>query len=103
MIKLQILLSRPWRTAEGVETVRELAAAVGIKPTAEGRTTISAEVTPDEFAEIFRTSVQEVEPRPAGDRDFGSSGGHVAGELPIPQPLRKYVESITVAAPYLRM
>ena len=103
MIKLQILLQRPWRNPEGVKRVRELAEELGIKPTAEGRTTISAEVTRDDFEEIFRAPVQELEPRPPGDEDFGSPGGHVSGELPIPESLRDYVMSISVASPYLRM
>jgi hypothetical protein len=47
--------------------------------------------------------VQEIEPRPPGNKDFGRSGGYASGELPIPESLRDYVESITVASPYLRM
>ncbi|MDT4952396.1 MAG: hypothetical protein QOJ02_534 [Acidobacteriota bacterium] len=103
MIKLQILLGESWRTAEGVEHVRKLATSLGIKLTAEGHTTISAEMNRDDFAKMFQAPVQEIAPQPPGERDFGRSGGDVSGDLPIPEPLQKYVESITVASPYLRM
>ena len=102
MIKLQILLRQPWRTSEGIEQVRDLIKSMGIKPTTEGRTTVSAEITKDAFETIFKTPVQKAAAQPPGSRDFGKSGGHVSGDLPIPESLKKYVESITVASPYLR-
>ncbi len=77
MIKIQVLLLRPWRTAEGVERVRALVAELGMKPTAEGRATISAEIGRDEFATLFQRSVEEIEPQARSDRDFGRSGGHI--------------------------
>lgn len=98
-----MLLRQPWRNPEGIEQLRQRAKAMGIKPTAEGRTTISAEITKDAFEKVFSTPVQEVAPQPPGDKDFGRSGGNVSGDLPIPEPLQEYVESITVASPYLRM
>jgi hypothetical protein len=103
MIKLQILLHKPWRNAEGVERVRELIESMGMKPTSQGQTTLSAAITKKSFAEIFNTPVQEIASRPPSDADFGKSSGSVAGDLPVPKPLRQYVESITVASPYTRM
>lgn len=103
MIKLQILLRSRWRNAEGVARAREIAEQLGIKPTAEGRATLSAEVEPEAFKAIFQEPAREVEPSQPGERDFGGPGGHIAGELPVPEPLRKYIESITVASPYLRL
>jgi hypothetical protein len=102
-IKIQVLLRGPWRTAEGVERARALMAELGMKPTAEGRATISAEMSRDEFATLFQRSVEEIAPQAPSDRDFGRSGGHVSGELQVPEPLREYVENITVASPYLRL
>jgi len=103
MIKLQILLHQPWRTSEGIERVRELIKSLGIKPTVDGRTTVSAEISKDAFDAIFKIPVQKVAAQPPGSRDFGRSGGDVSGDLPIPEALREYVESITVASPYLRI
>jgi hypothetical protein len=102
-IKLQVLLREPWRTAEGVGRARALMAELGMTPTAEGRATISAEIGRDEFATLFQRSVEEIAPQAPSGRDFGRSGGHISGELPVPEPLREYVESITVASPYLRL
>ncbi len=102
MIKLQILLQKPWRTPEGVEQVRKIIKSIGLKPTAKGSTTVSAEISKDSFEELFKTTATEVAAKPPGTRDFGKSGGHASGDLPVPEPLQKYVESITVASPYLR-
>jgi hypothetical protein len=98
-----MLLRQPWRNAKGIKQLRQRAKELGIKPTAEGLTTVSAEITKDAFETIFKTPIQEAPARPPGDKDFGRSGGHVSGDLPIPKPLEEYVESITVASPYLRM
>lgn len=103
MIKLQILIRQPWRTVEGVERVRGVASSLGIKPTAAGRATISAEVGEQGFEAMFHRPLQEVLPQPPGSSDFGRSGGYVSGDLPIPEPLKEYIESITVAPPYIRM
>lgn len=103
MIKLQILLHQPWRTAEGLERVSKLMKSMGIKPTTGGRATVSAEITKDAFESIFKRPVQKVAAQPSGSRDFGRSGGDISGDLPIPEALQKYVESITVASPYLRL
>lgn len=102
MVKLQILLRQPWRTADGVERVRTLASALGIKPTAEGRATISGELGEQAFEAMFHTSLQKVSPQPPSTADFGRSGGYVADDLPIPDELKEYIESITVAPPYVR-
>jgi hypothetical protein len=103
MIKLQILLRQPWRNAEGVEHVREVASSLGIQPTAEGRATISAEVGEQAFETMFHTPVQKLMPQPPSGSDYGRSGGSVSGDLPIPEPLKEYIESITVAPPHIRM
>jgi hypothetical protein len=103
MIKLQILLRQPWRTVDGIKRVRELANQIGIKPTAEGLTTISAEISKDAFEEIFHMPVQEIAPQARGTRDFGRSGGNVSGDLEVPESLKEYVDSITVVPPHLRL
>jgi hypothetical protein len=97
------LLRQPWRTVEGIKRVRELAASLGIKPTAEGLATLSAEMSLEDFAAVFEREPQKVKSRPPKDKDFGRTGGYICGELPIPQLLLEYVDSITIASPYLRM
>jgi len=103
MIKLQILVRQPWRTSEGIERVRELIQTIGIKPTVSGRTTLSAEISEDSFEDVFKVPVTKVASRPPSERDFGRSGGNISDDLIIPEPLRKYVENISVASPYFRM
>jgi len=103
MIKLQILLRQPWRNSEGVERVRGVASALGIKPTAEGRATISAEVGEQAFKAMFHTPAKPIPAQPPGGSDYGRSGGYISGDLPIPEPLKEYIESITVAPSHIRM
>jgi hypothetical protein len=103
MIKLQILLHEPRRTSEDIERVRELIESMGIEPTSSGSATLSAEITDDLFQELFNVPVTKVSSRAPANRDFGRSGGSVSDDLIVPEPLRKYVESITVVSPYLRM
>lgn len=102
-IKLQLLLKQPWRNRKGLDLLRERAHALGITPTAEGLTTMSGEITKDAFATIFKTPVHEVDAQPPGDKDFGRSSGAVSGDLPVPESLAEYVDSIAVASPYLRL
>ena len=103
MVKLQILLRQPWRTSEGIERVRDLLGTMGMKPTSSGRTTLSAEIAEDSFEQLFHVPVTKLDSRPPGGRDFGRSGGGVSDDLIVPEPLGEYVESITVASPYLRL
>ena len=102
-IKLQLLLKQPWRNPKGLDLLRKHAHALGITPTAEGLTTMSGEITKDAFETLFKTPAHEVDSQPPGDKDFGRSGGAVSGDLPVPEPLAEYVESIAVASPYLRL
>jgi hypothetical protein len=99
-ILLQILLRKDSRTADGVEAVRRILVALGLKPTASGLATISAEATPEQFESLFGVKATEIAPREGSTTDFGSSGGHVSAELAVPAPLAKYVQSISAAPPH---
>jgi hypothetical protein len=103
LIKVQILLRKAWRTTEGIATVKEIAASLGIKPTTSGAASVSAEIESEAFEALFGERAQEVAPRPPNDSDFGSPGGAISGVLSIPEPLQRYVESISVAPPHIRM
>ena len=101
-VKLQILIRPQWRTKDGLATVSSVAQSVGINPTAAGAATLSADIAPDAFEKLFGQQALDVAPRPPGARDFGSPGGASAIQLKIPEALRDYIESITVAPPHLR-
>jgi hypothetical protein len=103
VIKLQILLHKAWRTPQGIDTVKKIAESLGIKPTASGAATLSGEIEPQAFESLFIRTVKGVRPPPPGKRDFGVPAGAGSGLLAIPEPLREYVESITVAPPYILM
>ncbi len=102
-IKLQILLRKAWRTPEGLAAVKKIAESLGITPTASGAASVSAEIDPQAFESLFGQKAREAGPRPPGRWDFGSPGGAVSGPLGVPELLREYVESITVAPPHTRM
>lgn len=103
VIKVQILLRKAWRTPEGIAAVQRIAASLGITPTASGAATVSGEIEPQAFESLFAQKAQEVSLRPPDGLDFGSPGGAVSGALDVPEPLREYAKSITVAPPYIRM
>jgi hypothetical protein len=100
--KIQILLRKECRSGAGVEKVKEAAESLGMKPTSSGTATLSAEMEPGVFASVFGEMAQALASRPPGQNDFGSPGGEVSGPLEVPESLREWVESITVAPPYTR-
>jgi hypothetical protein len=99
-IKLQILLRKEWRTSDGIEKVRGILISIGLKPTASGLATISAEAEPERFESLFGVKATEIAPRGPGETDFGTSGGHDSAELAVPAPLAQYVQSISAAPPH---
>ncbi len=86
-IRLQLVLRAEWRNARGVAKVRGLLRSLGFEPVGAGRATVSARSDPDAFAEAFGAAPVE-----AADlaRDAGAG-------LSVPDALRPFVESITVA------
>jgi|RhiMetdeSRZDD1v2_1073273.scaffolds.fasta_scaffold59216_3 hypothetical protein len=102
-IKIQLLLRKEWRKPEGIVTVRNITSSLGITPTAWGAVTISGEIEAHAFETLFAQKPQQVGSRLPGASDCGSPGGAVAGPLEVPEPLREYVESITVAPPHIRL
>jgi hypothetical protein len=85
MIRLQVLLRDDWRHEEGVRRVQDRLRSLGMKPTAAGQVTVSAEASPDTFRDTFGP--------------HASTGATLA----VPAPLAPYVESISVAPPHVRM
>lgn len=88
MVKLQVLLRRDQRTPIAVERVRKILQSLGIDPTASGLASVSAAVDMDRFRLIFGSS------SPAASLQ--------AETIPVPDSLKQYVESITVAPPPIR-
>lgn len=102
-VKLQVLLRPPARSAPGRAAARAGLAALGLRVTGEGASTLSAEGTPADVERLFGTCPVPVPPRPPSARDFGSPGGHEAADLPVPASLGELVEGISVAQPATRM
>jgi hypothetical protein len=96
-IKLQILLRREWRNAQGVDKVHGLLPALGITPTVGGVAAISAEIEAEQFKELFGVTATATAPQPPGERDFGKSGGYTSPDLKVPAALSEFVESISAA------
>ena len=100
-VKLQVLLRKAWRNADGIEKVRKLLTEIGLKPTASGAATISAEAQPEHFETVFGVRPDSKPPRPPSGTDFGQSGGSVSSDLAVPDALAPYVESISAAPPHV--
>lgn len=83
--------------------VKKIVESLGIKPTTSGAVSLSGEIESQAFESLFVKKVKEVRPQPPGKRDFCTPGDAGSGLLVIPEPLREYVESITVAPPYILM
>ena len=80
--------------------MRQVLTSLGLSPTGAGLATISAEVEPGRFHDLFGVTATEIAPRPAGERDFGTSGGYVSPKLTIPSTLTQYVQSISAVTPH---
>jgi len=87
LVRLQLLLRREWRTPEGVAAVEKALPALDMQPTAHGAATVSGVMD----AGVF-------------EKRFGAVSGIVpfkTDTLETPQPLREYVESISVASQHV--
>ena len=91
-LQLQILLRKPWRNEQGVANVRKIGASLGIEPTVSGAATVSGRIERRTFETLFA-----IQPEGA------AAEGIAARALPIPESLREYVESITIAPPHTYM
>ena len=92
-VRLQLLLKKDSRHPAGVEEAHAAAAAAGMKPTASGMVTISAEATPEVFRRLF----------PAATYDAGGAEVSAQHDLAVPAELEHVVERISVAPPHLHM
>jgi hypothetical protein len=92
-VRLQLLLKKDSRHPAGVEEAHAAAAAAGMKLTASGIATISAEATPDVFRRLFPTATYD-----AADNDV--TGQY---DLAVPAELEHVVERISVAPSHLRL
>jgi hypothetical protein len=96
-IKIQILLRREWQTPDGIEKTRNCLVEAGLRPTAAGRATISAELDPDHFQFLFGTPAKDLPRGSPAAGDFGRSGGQSSEPLQVPRSLERYIEAISVA------
>jgi hypothetical protein len=102
-IPIAMTLAPAHRSAESVAQVQRLAAELGLEPTGTGRASLSFRVSPDQFRKLFGTAAAAVPERPRGAADAGTPAGYEAADLPVPQALRQYVESVSVVPPATRM
>ncbi len=103
-INISILMSKSWRTAEGIARVEKIVSGLGVQVTGSGKASISAKVSPALFTQLFGVSPDRVEPVSPGPVDFGSPGGYTCDrELAIPGQLARYVEMIAVVPPARRL
>jgi len=86
-----------------MDMIKKIAESLGIKPTTSGSATLSGEIEPQAFESLFAEKVRKVTSQPPGNGNCGTPGGDGSGLLVIPEPLREYVESITVAPRYILM
>ena len=92
-MKLQLLVHPHHRSPEAIATVKQIAQRLGIVPTAEGAATISAEADAATFQALFGTSPDE--------KLFANPVTNQT--LPVPDPLKDYVQSISVAPRHIYM
>ena len=83
-VRLQILLSEGCRSDDDRAQVRKVLEQEGMPPSSEGLATISARVSAEAFGKLFP-----------------DAGAETAGVLPIPEPLKPFVRSISLAPGHL--
>lgn len=86
-VRLQVLLRPEWRNPRGVAEVERALRDLGFEVTGAGRVTISARAAPGPFGRAFADVSTG-----AGEESPG-----VRRALPVPAPLARQVESITIA------
>jgi hypothetical protein len=91
-VHLQMLLKKAARNPAGVQDARAAAASVGMRPTASGRATVSAEATPDVFHRLFEA--------PADDAPGAATEPRA---LTVPAELEHVVEQISIAPRHRHM
>jgi len=100
MPKLQILLRKEYRKPEGIAAVNQIVSGLGIRPTGTGFASLSGEISQQAFESMFSSSERTGSPQPM-TTEPGSAGSSEYRELPVPEALKDYVESITVAPPHV--
>ena len=90
-MKLQLLLHPHRRNPEGIASVRRISALLGLKPTAEGKATISADAAPETLQSLMGRDEARLTQGKAQAENI---------DLPVPDALRDYVQSITVPMPH---
>ena len=81
--------------------MRRLLSALGVKPTAAGLATLSAELDADKFKATFGVTAVEAPPASSDSAEFGRSGGSVSQDLKVPPALSEFVQSISAAPSHI--
>ena len=102
MLTVDLLIKKANRNSSELEEISHQCHHLGLQVTSRGKATISCTISPEHFLELFGTSPQVIPGVSPGATDWGSSGGFVATELPIPETLRDRVELISMTPPATR-
>ena len=102
-VALTILLKSEVRNKETAAIVERIAADMGLQLTIGGVASVCFRVEPGRLEDLFHVSPRWTPSRGPGPNDFGCAGGYGSEDLPIPETLQPYVESITIMAPPTRM
>lgn len=103
-VNVAFILKGEARSAGAKQEVESIARGLGMEPTRAGAATMTLKVSRQRFEELFGGRPQEVPALPASARDAGSPAGHrYEEEIPVPDALLRYVESISVEPPARRL
>jgi hypothetical protein len=102
-VQIAMTLKQSNRTPTSVAKVKQIAAELGLETTDSGRATVSCRVPPEKFAELFGRPPTPQEARRVQNTDYGTPPGYVGEDLPIPNGLEAFVESIAVVPPATRL
>jgi hypothetical protein len=104
-VKVSMVLRPECRNSSGVARAVEVATKLGLRVTATGSSTLSAEADENTFERLFQTGVAPVPERLPSPTDFGAPPGFsTTDEEPrVPAALDPLVSHVGVAPPHTRL
>jgi hypothetical protein len=102
-IPLVLLMRNAARNPAGIARAERIAEELGLECTGAGGATVSVRVNPERFRSLFGKAPKRIPGRKRGATDAGSPPGYQEADLPVPEPFRELVESISVVPPATRL
>jgi hypothetical protein len=97
-----MLLREQARNEASIRQASQLAGTLGFDCTAQGAATLSVRLSQERFQALFGMLPELLDEQRPGPFDAGRPPGFQELELPVPEPLRELVESISVVPPATR-